>query len=157
MRENNTSGFTWSLRDRALWFAGSILRGLGLCRTQDTRANPFWRRWVTHLYHCCPLVTVETEDSSTFWFRKKNTNRYSLCCCYACALSKNKSTIKSAHPCVFWYQSALMRLDVRIMTLKPSSYHNNIIFLLGHTKRFHQTHAKCSYLCTTTLCYSCRY
>lgn len=35
----------------------------------------------------------------------------------------------STHPCVFWYQSALMRLEVRMMTLKPSSYHSNIIFL----------------------------
>lgn len=36
---------------------------------------------------------------------------------------------QQTHPCVFWYQSALIRLEVMMMTLKPSSYHSNIIFL----------------------------
>ncbi len=39
------------------------------------------------------------------------------------------------HPCVFWYQSALMRLEVRMTTLKPSSYHSNIIFLHKGTQQ----------------------
>lgn len=54
-------------------------------------------------------------------------------------------TRAQTHPCVFWYQSALMRLEVRMMTLKPSSYHSSIIFLLNETQQV-QTNCNGSHL-----------
>lgn len=59
-------GFTWSLTGRALWSAGSTRPVLVRGTTPGTPAGPAWRRWATPLNsHCSPLVTVETEDSST--------------------------------------------------------------------------------------------
>lgn len=51
------------------------------------------------------------------------------------------------HPCVFWYQSALMRLEVRMMTLKPSSYHSSIIFLQQRHKAGISLNTGCSRDC----------
>lgn len=51
------------------------------------------------------------------------------------------------HPCVFWYQSALMRLEVRMMTLKPSSYHSSIIFLQQRHRVSRSVNTGCSRDC----------
>lgn len=117
--------FTWSLTGRAVWFVGSTPRVLVRGMMPGTPAGPSWRRLATHLRsHCCPLVTVETKGSSTSWFGNNKYRGISITEPYIWILCNTQT-----HPCVFWYQSALMRLEVRMMTLKPSSYHSSIIFL----------------------------
>lgn len=123
--------FTWSLTGRALWFVGSTPRVLVRGMMPGTPAGPSWRRLATHLRsHCCPLITVETKGSSTSWFGNNKYRGISITEPHIWILCNTQT-----HPCVFWYQSALMRLEVRMMTLKPSSYHSSIILLHKDTQQ----------------------
>lgn len=71
--------FTWSLTGRALWFAESTPRVLVPGRMSGTQAGPSWRTLATPLRsHCCPLVTVETKGSSTFWFGDRRNRGVSI-------------------------------------------------------------------------------